>query len=216
MRALVQTTVVLVALASAAPVTPLAAQDRPESGPMLEARLQTYKRAGGAAGMAKVYDWVIVGQGMKWFLTAGAGPGDTTLCGYSAGDVGTVGEKLARSHFVWELKATPSKYENGSTTFDLEWARYQSDGTGRPAAEGKSTLTLREGERKSLDLVHTAPGTGSCDNDTAVVDVAAVYKESPQFADAMLEYEIWLTHRRASNEAIVRKFVGTGRQGAEV
>jgi len=216
MRALFRTTVGFLALAGAAPVAPLAAQDRPESGPMLEARLQTYKRSGGVAGMARVSDWTIVGQGMKWLLTAGANPADTSLCGYGAGDVGNVAEKLTRSAFVWELKATPTKYENGSTTFDLEWARYQADGGGRPAAEGRSTLTLREGERKSLDLVHGAPGSRDCDSDTAVVDVAASYKESRQLADTMLEYEIWLTHRRSSTDAVVRKFVGTGRQGAEV
>ena len=47
MRALIRTSVGLIALACAAPVTPLAAQDRPESGPTIEARVQTFKRTGG-------------------------------------------------------------------------------------------------------------------------------------------------------------------------
>ena len=207
--------IVIVAGLSTLPVVPAGAQDRPESGPTLEARIQPFKTSGGPAGMAMVGDWAIAGQAMKWFLTAGhSNPAEPSVCGYGAGDVGTLADKLSRAAFVWELKVVPSKIENGLTTFDLEWARYQADGGGRAAVEAKTTLTLREGERRTIDLVH---GTlHGCDSDTAVVDVAAGYKEDRQFANTVLQYEIWLTHRRTANDAVVRKFVGMGRQGASV
>jgi len=193
---------------------PLAAQDRPEYGPTLEARVQPYNHAGAVPGMATVSDWVVPGQEMKWFLMAGLpNPGAMTVCGIGAGDAGTLADKLARSAFVWELKVLPSKYENGSTTFGLEWARYQADNPGRPVVEEKSTLTLREGERKTIDLVRGASGSHDCGNDSAVVDVAAGYKENRQFADTMLEFEIWLTQRRSNGDAVVRRFAGMGRQG---
>lgn len=217
MRASFRLLAAFLTFASATSVTPLAAQDLPDSGPMLEARVQTLKRSGGTAGTAAVSDLAIGGREMQWFLMAGnAQSGEMNVCSSGAADVGTLAEKLARASFVWALKVTPTKHENGSTTFDLEWARYQSDGTSRPAAEGKSTLTLREGQRRTLDLVHVSPGSRDCDNDTAVLDVAAGYKESRQLAESMLQYEVWLKHQPVAGDAIIRKFTAMGVQGADV
>jgi hypothetical protein len=213
MRVVCRTTVILIAFGCWLPSGLVAAQEQPEYGPILEARVQTFKSSGGSGGSATASDPVVAGQGRTWYLSAGqSNSGEMTLCTVGAADSGALADKLSRSALVWELKVGPTKYENGNTTFDLDWARYQADGAGRPTVEGRSTLTLREGERKTLDFIRV-PGMRGCENDSAVVDVAAGYKEDRRFADTVLQYEMWLTHRRSNGDAVVRRFTGMGRQG---
>jgi hypothetical protein len=209
--------IVLMAGLSGVATVPAPAQDQPESGPTIEVRMQTFKRDGGVGMWARGNGAFVPGTPVTWFLTAGSSnPGEMTVCGGGAGETGTLEQKLSRNAFVWEMRVLPAKYENGSETFDLEWARYQADGGGRPSAAGKSTLTLREGERQTIDLVRGAPGSRNCGDESAVVDVAATYKESRQLAGSILQYDIWLTHRQANGESITRRFTSMGPQGAEV
>jgi len=216
MRALFRITIALAALTGTAAVTPLAAQDRPDSGPTIEARLQTFSRTGGVSITAWGNTISVPGTPATFFLTAGsANPIEMTVCGGGFGESGTMADKLSRNSFVWELKLLPVKNENGSSTFHLEWARYQADGGGRPAAEGKSTLTLREGERQTIDLVRSAEGA-RCSDESAVVDVAAGFKEAKAVAQGMLQYDIWLKHQPETGDAVIRKFTAMGPQGADV
>jgi len=171
MRGFIRATAFLVPLACGAAPT-ASAQDRPDAGPTIEARVQTFKRTGGVSITAWGNTVSVPGTPATFFLTAGsANPPEMTVCGGGFGESGTVADKLSRNSFVWELKLLPVKNENGSSTFNLEWARYQADGGGRPAAEGKSTLTLREGERQTIDLVRGAEGS-RCTDESAIVDVA--------------------------------------------
>jgi hypothetical protein len=215
MRGFIRTTAVLIPLACAAALT-ASAQDRPDAGPTIEARVQTFKRTGGVSISAWGNTVSVPGTPATFFLTAGsANPSEMTVCGGGFGESGTIADKLSRNSFVWELKLLPVKNENGSSTFNLEWARYQADGGGRPAAEGKSTLTLREGERQTIDLVRGAEGS-RCTDESAVVDVAAGYKEAKPVAQAMLQYDIWLKHQPATGDAVIRKFTAMGAQGSDV
>jgi hypothetical protein len=200
---------------SAVSLAPAAAQ---ESGPTLEVHLRTLKRAGGVSMTGRADNPLVAGKEVTFLLAAGTqNPREMTVCGGGVGDVGTVADKLSRSAFVWEVKMVPSKYEDGTATFDLEWARYQADGgAGRPAAEGKATLTLRDGERQQIDFARGAPGSRNCRDEAAVVEVGAGYAESRQFAQSILQYDLWLKHRLASGEILTRRFTAMGRQGADV
>jgi hypothetical protein len=139
-----------------------------------------------------------------------------TVCGGGVSEVGTLDDKLARSSFVWKLTVLPVSYENGRETFELEWARYRRDGGGRPSAQGKTTLTLAEGQRQVVDLVHGAPGSGNCPGASTLIEVGAGVRENPKFAQAILQYDMWLTHKGTGGEPQVRHFAGMGVQGAEV
>jgi hypothetical protein len=195
---------------------PASAQGQADTGPTVEVHMRTLKRGGGVGMTAYGNNPFVPGTPVNWFITAGnSNPSEMTVCGGGVGEVGTLEQKLSRSAFVWQVKMLPSKYENGNVTFDLEWTRYQADGGGRPTTGGKSTLTLREGERQAIDLVHGAQGS-RCDDDVAVVEVGAGYHESPQFARAILQYDIWLTHRQLNGEPVVHRFVAMGQQGDDV
>jgi hypothetical protein len=200
---------------SALSFMPAAAQTN-ESGPTIEARVQTFKQTGGVSISAWGNTVSVPGTPATFFLTAGSvNPAEMTVCGGGFGESGSTADKLSRNSFVWELKILPVKNENASSTFNLEWARYQADIGGRPAAEGKSTLTLREGERQTIDLVRGAEGS-RCSDESAVVDVAAGYKEGRSVAHAILQYDIWLKHQPATGGAVIRKFTAMGAQGSDV
>jgi len=195
---------------------PAAAQDK-ESGPTLDVNLHTLKRTGGVSITAHGDEWLTPGTPVTWFLTAGtSSPNEMTVCGGGVSSMGTLADKLTRGAFVWEVKMLPSKYENGIATFDVEWARYQADGNGRPVAEGRSTLTLQDGERQQIDFVRGAPGTRNCGDESAVVDVGTGYHEHRQFAQSVLQYDLWLKHQQANGEIVTRKFTAMGLQGADV
>ena len=66
-----------------------------------------------------------------------------------------------------------------------------------------------------IDLVRGAEGA-HCSDESAVVDVAAGYKEPKPVAQAILQYDVWLKHQPASGDAVIRKFTAMGAQGAEV
>src|SRR4029077_3064439 len=90
--------IVIAAALSAAPFMPAAAQDQPESGPTIDARVQTFKRTGCVAVSARGGTMVGLGKPASFFLTAGNGsPGEMTVCGGGFGETGTTADKLARN-----------------------------------------------------------------------------------------------------------------------
>jgi hypothetical protein len=209
-------TVAAVALSAALPAY-AAAQNAPDFGPTLEVHLRTLKHGGGVGMSGYANEILAVGAPLTFFLTAGSSnPAELTVCGGGVASVGTLADKLSRNAFVWEVRMLPSKYENGTATFDLEWARYQADGAGRPSAEGKTTMTLREGDRQQIDFVRGVTGSRNCTDDAAVVEVGTGYNESRQLAQSVLQYDLWLKHQLASGQTLTRKFTAMGRQGSGV
>lgn len=196
---------------------PALAQAANQYGPTLEVHLRILKRAGGVSMTGFVDSMLVPGTPATFLLNAGSSnPAEMTVCGGGVADSGSVANKLSRSSFVWEVKMLPSKFENGTATFDLEWARYQADSGVRPAAEGKTTLTLREGDRQPIDFVRGVAGSRNCADEAAVVEVGAGYKENPQIALQVLQYDVWLKHQRTDGQTITRRFTAMGRQGGDV
>jgi hypothetical protein len=202
---------------SAMSLSPAAAQDKQESGPTLEVHVRSLRRTGGVTQTMSLTGWLVPGTPVTWHVAAGtSNPAEMTVCGGGVSEMGTLADKLARSAFMWEVKMLPSKYENGTVTVDLEWARYQNDGSGRPVAEGKNTLTLREGDRHQIDFVRGVPGARNCDEESAVIEVGTGYKENRRLAQTVLQYDLWLKHQQANGEIVTRRFTGMGMQGADV
>ena len=195
--------------------SPVSAQTDNEAYPTIEVHGRTIKRDGGISTTAMGDSRLVPGSPVTWFVTAGSSnPSAMTVCGGGVSETRSLEELLARNSFVWQMKIVPTKYEKGAGTFDLEWARYQADGAGRPSASGKATLTLREGERQPVDFVHGLPA--SCQAEAAMVEVAIGMRENRRFAQAILQYDMWLTHRPASGEPLVRRFVAMGSHGTDV
>jgi hypothetical protein len=81
--------------------------------------------------------------------------------------------------------------------------------------EGKTTMTLREGESQTIDFVRSAPAAHSCAEDAAIVEVGSGYKEA-EAPRSILQYDVWLKHESPSGETITRRFSAMGREGADV
>jgi hypothetical protein len=185
--------------------------------PMIEVHGRTMKRDGGVAQSATGSEFFVPGTRVTMAIKAGTThPEEMTLCGGGVGGDGPIDQMLKHSSFVWRLTTVPVKYENGRATFDLEWARYRADNGDRAVAQGKSTLTLAEGQRQVVDLVHGAPGSGSCNAESTLIEVGVAVKEDPKLAQNILQYDLWLTHQTPDGDRKVRHFVGMGLQGAEV
>jgi hypothetical protein len=185
--------------------------------PIIEIHSRTTNQDGGPAWTASGDSVFVPGQPATWYVVAGSShPDDMTVCGGGVSEVGTLEAKLAGHSFVWKLTVLPAKYENGRQTFDLEWARYRRDGGGRPSAQGKATVTLAEGQRQVVDLVHGASSSGNCRAGSTLIELGASVREDPKLAQAILQYDMWLTHRSGRGPDQVRHFVGMGRQGAQV
>jgi hypothetical protein len=184
--------------------------------PTLEVSSRTMKRGGGEAQSAWANARLVVGQPVTWLLDAGSShPEERTLCGGGVTEVGPLDTLLGRRSFVWEIRAVPTRYENNRTTFDLEWARYEFDGRGKPAAQGKATLTLAEGAKQTIDFVRGEPGTANCAGESIVIEVGAGVEENPSLADGILQYDLWLTDASPAGR-LVHHFGAMGRQGTPV
>jgi hypothetical protein len=190
------------------------AQGAPDTGPTIEVHLRTLKQGGGVSIMARSDELASVGAPVTFVVKAGSSnPAEMTVCGGGVG--GNVTDQLSRNAFVWQIRMSPTKSDADGVTFDLEWARYQADGGGRAAAEGKSTLTLKEGDRQPIDFVRGATGA-SCRDESAIVEVGTGYREPRALAPSILQYEMWLKQQNANGETIVRRFSAMGAQGSDV
>src|SRR3982751_3436042 len=119
--------------------------------PTLEVHTRTLERGGGLAQSASGDNAVVAGQPIGWFAYAGSASSGN-LCGGGITETGPLSRLLPRSAFVWQITLVPKTYQNARTTFDLEWARYQFESGSKAVAQGKSTLTLAEGERQLIDF----------------------------------------------------------------
>ena len=210
----------LVAMAAAIAVTSFGsafAQSQPEAGPTLEVHVRTWKQDGTPMGRSDGGSMFVPGRLLTWFVMAGIPyTGELTVCGNGVGDSGTLADKLTRAAYVWEIRMRPVKYENGTATFDLEWARYQPDVPGRPAVESKTTMTLREGDSRPIDFLRSAPGSRTCPNAAVIVEIGSGYKEPPAAVASILQYDLWLKHEHADGRVTTRRFSAMAPPGADV
>jgi hypothetical protein len=185
--------------------------------PILQLHARTTARDGGVFQSATASAPFVPGTPVTLSATAGTSrPSEMTLCGGGVGGDRPIPDLLKENSFVWKITLIPVKQVEGRVTFDLEWARYQADSPARPVMQGMSTLTLGEGQRQVIDLAHGAAGSSRCDAASTMIEVGAAVREEPKLAGAILQYDLWLTHRAPSGAKQVRHFTGMGTQGAEI
>jgi hypothetical protein len=201
--------IVSLALVASIPVQPAEAQ------PQLNVGIRAYRLDGTPRGGAQSpHPLITEGAVTNFFFTHRRdGNGNCTI-GAADSDVRTL-EDLRREYaHVWKVTRTGRTYEGGRYTFDIEWARYDSEPAGGPVVERRQRLSLFEGQAYQLDMLRS-PGLDSCGVDSILLDVEAAAKEDPAVADVVLRYDLWLVHQDAAGKH-TRHFVAMGRHGARV
>jgi hypothetical protein len=187
-----------------------------QSGPQVTITLRNYGGAPRGGGTAATPQPFVVGQPFTTFKFAGdLVRGDQSICTIGLDNTHTLDELLARRAHVWKITVTPLGYEDGRATMRLEWARYKAGGSQQPVASASLQLTLDEGERRPLDMLHADAGS-QCPGNSAVLDVTADMVEDPASADELLRYDLWLVHKDAQGRESRRQYTATVRHGGLV
>jgi hypothetical protein len=114
--------------------------------------------------------------------------------------------------YSWKLDVKPLSIAIDAITFEIQWQRSElRDGAMQPTAGDRRTITLRQGQKHLLDFYRCTPVDAP--NANVFLDVEAVPVEDSAFADAALEYDLWLVHQTASGEKLTRHAIVAGRQG---
>jgi hypothetical protein len=149
---------------------------------------------------------MVVAQGVTTYVFAA-----DNLCGLGAAKEGARTLNELRSGHVWKVTRTGVAHQDGRLTFDLDWVRYDP-GRSAPSANGRQRLTLAEGATYPIDLIRTAT-PGSCNAAAVVLEIEADAIEQPAFADTVLTYDVWLTHKDADGRKQTKHIVISGKQG---
>ena len=118
---------------------------------------------------------------------------------------------LAGALYVWKVTTTGVRTDAGRQVIDLEWGRFDRGST-TAAVSGKSRLTLTEGQRHALDLVHGA-ATAPCRTPAVILEVTALTKEDPALADTVLHYDMWLVRHDRLGKKETRHLMLSSVQG---
>jgi hypothetical protein len=183
--------------------------------PEVRVQLSTISATGGMVGWTGGTDRFVIGEAFTTHLASGdLSTGNPSICTAAAYSNKTVDDLLTEYAHVWQVRITPLDYSAGRETMRVEWARFEKGIAIRPAFGGRLELTLDEGERHVLDLLHGDPATNGCNASAALLELGAAFKEDPAYADVMLKYELWLVHTTSTGATVTRQFMTMAQQGS--
>lgn len=176
--------------------------------PQLTLRARTLPADGTGGGSSNSPSPMVINEGVTSYVFAAS-----DLCGVGAAldEPATLDELLALKVYVWKVTRTGVSHANGKLTFDLEWTRYDG-GEYSPAAAGRQRLTVSEGGSFPIDMVRTTR-RGRCNTAGVMLEIEAGTIEVGAFADTMLRYDLWLTHRDGIGQKQTRHVVVSAKQG---
>jgi len=181
--------------------------------PYLRVSIQGLLSSGGTAGEATA-GWGLIPPGVvRTLIVAGGSAEVTDLCAGSSG--GLTFQPGAR--VGWQVESKLLSADAAGARVWVRWRRNVLDRTVVDAADLQREYEVRltEGTRHVLDLVRPAPGVDPrCDG--AVVQMWLEFADSPELADSILDYEVWLVHRDAGGREVVDRTEGRGLQGKPV
>lgn len=139
------------------------------------------------------------------------------LCQNSVGTGAPSPEAIESAVNVWRVRYRVLSVTMASITVALEWTRDTATAPGalERAAGDSRTVTLKEGESHTLDVVGSRDSSDRCAKNLRV-DVNAVVSEDPRFAGERLSYDLWFVDEAPGRNAESRHVVATGRQGEKV
>ena len=187
--------------------------------PIVTVQARSITVEGTANASAGGSDPFVPGQTLTRYVYAGSLASGQSPCilGAAGGTSSQTVESLRREYaHVWKITTTAVKYEAGTEIVDLDWARYGPEAGSAPVISARQRLTLTEGQRYVIDLLHTSSDT-PCKVGTINVEIEAGVRESPGFADTLLQYDLWLIRRDAGGgQSATYHVITTGMQGGEV
>ena len=146
----------------------------------------------------------------------GSADGTEFLCSVGSSSTGTLEDLVSRNLYVWKITSRAAGVSDRGFSFDVEWVRYANATGTRPVASGRSTLTLADGQRHVLDLVHANGTSSKCDTGSVVLDVEARVKEDPALVDRAIRYDLWLVHTDPSGARHISHRIQTGLHGMQL
>lgn len=176
--------------------------------PQLSVTARSLHATGAPGGSTASPYPMVAGEGITSYVFA-----SRDLCGLGAAkeSARSLDDLRRQKGHVWKVTRTGVSHTDGKLTFDLEWARYDG-GSASPAASGSQRLTLNEGAKYPIDMIRPA-AAGDCNTAAVVLEVEAGTIESPAFADAILAYDLWLTHQDESGKKQTRHLLLMGKHG---
>lgn len=190
-----------------------------EIQPLVRVQARAIAVEGTGKASAGGSDPFVPGQTLTRYLYAGSLAAGQSPCILGAADATSskTVDSLRREYaHVWRVTTTAVKYESGTEIVDLDWARYGPDAGSAPVISARQRLTLTEGQRYLIDLLHASPDT-QCQVATVTVEIEAGVRESPGLADTLLQYDLWLIRRDAGGgPSTTYHVITTGMQGREV
>ncbi len=157
-------------------------------------------------------------EGTMYLLTGrldSAGRPVDALCVQRVGS-GTETPTAGFAH-AWRVTAKLLEATMESVTVAVAWSREDVDGSGARRVEVRDhqTVTMREGERHTLDYL-PAPGKADDCGSNLRVDVTASVVEDERMRQARIHYELWLMDEVPGRPAELRRFEATGRHGEKI
>jgi hypothetical protein len=183
--------------------------------PEVRVQLSTISATGGMVGSTGGTNRFVIGEAFTTHLASGdLSTANPSICVSGAYSNKTVDDLLTKYAHVWQVRVTPLEYSAGREKMRVEWARFENGAATKPAFGGRFELTLDEGERHVLDLLHGDPATNGCNATAALLELGAAFKEDPAYAEVMLKYELWLVHTTNTGRALTRQFTTMAQHGS--
>lgn len=145
--------------------------------------------------------------------TVTAGSADyADLCAVGAGQPLEPGIRVG-----WQVEGRLLDVDASGARVWIRWTRRVLDPrlveAGDVVREYEARLT--DGDNFVLDLVRPRAGTNAeCDG--VVVQMGLAFTETPDLANAVLDYDVWLVHREANGREVLDRMSGRGLQGHSV
>lgn len=146
--------------------------------------------------------------------TVGAGSAElANLCAISGGG----SELQPGTRVAWRVEGRLISRDADGARVWIRWTRLVMD---RTLVEDDDLVReyetrLIEGERAVIDLIRPRAGTYP-DCDGVVVKMWVEFRDAPQLANRVLDYDIWLVHREADGREVLDRMTGRGLQGRDV
>lgn len=143
----------------------------------------------------------------------GEGKPQDVLC-HGIGSQPPSKEALDRAVEVWRATFTLVDATMEGSTVRADWSRSRA---GQRVDGGVTTFGLKEGESRTLDFLRrpASDASTSC-GDTLRIDATAEVNEDPAFADARLQYDLWLLEEAPGTTPIQHHAEAEGAQGEAI
>ena len=173
------------------------------------------REGGGASAALRVG-----GEGTAYVLSGELDPHGRPIrdrCSQQTGSGALDTAAAAKSANVWRAKLNVLSATMESIVIGVDWSRdsVNARGVRSRAAGDRRTVTLREGERHTLDYLASPEASDGCPTSLRV-DLEATIAEDPRFVGQRIQYDLWLIDETAEGVRETREFVAAAAHGEKI